>query len=90
MKMQLWSSEFKTELRVVLIAMPAIVVMLCWPTHPYSSLSLGLCIGLLLSSLVPPRMTIGSLVGSLLLAASSGPLYFLCHNFIGGWFAHTP
>ena len=90
MKMQLWSSEVKTELRVVLIAMPAIVATLCWPTHPYLSISLGLCIGLLLSFLIPPRATIGSLMCSLLVAASIGPLYFLFHNFIRSWFAHTP
>ena len=90
MRMQLWSPEVRTVLRGAVIFAPVVAATLCWPTHPYLSLSLGLCIGLLLSSLVPPRMTVGSLVGSLLLAASSGPLYFLCHNAIGGWFTHTP
>jgi hypothetical protein len=90
MKIQLWSPELKTVIKGAIIFAPVVGITFCWPAHPYMGLSLGLCVGLFLSFLVPPRATIKTIVLSLIIAASSGPLYFLLHNFKGGWFSHTP
>jgi hypothetical protein len=89
MKMQWWSPEVKkivvwqASVPVTLIATTSF-----WPAHMDLSLSLGLVVGSLLASLVPPRPTIRSLILSLVSAASVGLLGYLYSNFVVGWFNH--
>jgi hypothetical protein len=75
--------ELKTVVKTAVIFIPVVGTTFWLRDHPYLSLSLGLCIGVLLSSLIPPKADVRSLVFSVLVAASCGPVYLLFHRFLG-------
>ncbi|NYF80104.1 hypothetical protein HDF17_002424 [Granulicella arctica] len=74
------TDDLKTVAKTVVIFVPVIGATLWFPAHPYLGLSLGLCIGTFLSSLIPPKSTFLSFGISILIAAGCGPLYFLLHR----------
>ncbi len=82
MRMEWWSPEVKQLLKTVLSAVPAYFMLLNWPSHPYLDLSVGLCIGLLISNLIPPRATPRLLAILFICTASIGPLYKAVHELL--------